>query len=162
VHAALDLVADPADGAREHRPRLPHRLGHGESEALAQALLDDHAGVALERVHDGGILLDVRRRQERQVHPLAMRVGQAAPGRFHLLEDGGALGIVRHGLHVRTREHELRRRRRLAVEERRVPLEHTDRVLESIPARDLHDEGCVVERRPAQTDHVRAAVDAPR
>src|SRR5664279_3287596 len=61
-HAVLavgDLVEDAADAAGDHRPRLPHRLGHGQAEALHQALLGDDAGVLLDRVHDGRILVRV-------------------------------------------------------------------------------------------------------
>ena len=57
--AVDDLVLNAADPARDDRPLLPHRLGDGEAEPLGQALLDDHLGVALDRVDDRRVLLDV-------------------------------------------------------------------------------------------------------
>ena len=56
---ALDLVFDPADTARHHRPALPHRLGHRQAEALRQAFLDDDVGPALEGVDDRGVFVGV-------------------------------------------------------------------------------------------------------
>ena len=32
----FNLIADPADLAGDHRARLPHRFGHGETEALSK------------------------------------------------------------------------------------------------------------------------------
>ena len=68
---SLDLVLDAADGARDHRARLPHRLGHGQAEPLLEALLHDHRRVALQRVDDRRVLLDVLHRQAGEVHPAA-------------------------------------------------------------------------------------------
>jgi hypothetical protein len=50
-----------------------------------QALLDDHVGVALERVDDRGVLLDVVHRQARDGHPAALLVSQRPPGCLHLV-----------------------------------------------------------------------------
>ena len=65
----VDLVLDAADSAGDDRTALPHRFGHGQTEALAQALLDDHAGVTLEGVDDRGVLVGVGHRQRREMHP---------------------------------------------------------------------------------------------
>jgi hypothetical protein len=45
----LDLILDPANAARDHRWRFPHRLGDRQAEALREALLDDHVRAALAR-----------------------------------------------------------------------------------------------------------------
>src|SRR3954454_6542208 len=42
----LYLVLDAADGRGHHRACLPHRLGDRQAEALDQALLHDHSGLA--------------------------------------------------------------------------------------------------------------------
>jgi hypothetical protein len=47
AHSVLDLVANPANRTGDHRPGLPHRLRHGQAEALAHALLHHHRGVTL-------------------------------------------------------------------------------------------------------------------
>ena len=69
LHAILDLILDAADRAGDHRPRLPHRFGHGEAEAFVQALLHDHRGVALQRIDDRRILVDVDGRQRCEMDP---------------------------------------------------------------------------------------------
>jgi hypothetical protein len=97
--AVLDLVLDPADPRRHDRAALPHRLRHGQPEALGEALLSDHVGAALERVDDDGVLFGVVHRQQRQVNAAAHVRGQRMPGGLGLREDGGALRVVRdrHG-----------------------------------------------------------------
>ena len=60
---------------RDARPGLPHRLGHGEAEAL-DALLDHDGGVALQGVHEVRILVDIVHGQAAQVQPVPM------PGRL--------------------------------------------------------------------------------
>src|SRR5262249_10975904 len=56
--AVRDLERDAADGARDDGLGLPERLRHGESEPLAQALLQNDRRGALQRVD-----LDVCRRR---------------------------------------------------------------------------------------------------
>src|SRR3954454_16136310 len=41
----LHLERDAAHVAADERPSLPERLGHGEAEALARGLLDQHLGL---------------------------------------------------------------------------------------------------------------------
>src|SRR2546422_1848414 len=49
--AVDDLHPNPADVAGDSRPSLPQPFAHGQPEAFANRLLDDGAGVHLERVH---------------------------------------------------------------------------------------------------------------
>src|SRR3954454_6524989 len=49
--AVLHLERDATDVAADERARLPQRLGHGEAEALARGLLDQHLRLRLEGVH---------------------------------------------------------------------------------------------------------------
>ena len=79
VLAVDDLVDDAADGARDDRPRLPHRLGDGEAEALGEALLDDDRGVALQGVDDRGASSASAIGSAGEVHAAAGGVGQRAP-----------------------------------------------------------------------------------
>jgi hypothetical protein len=76
--AVDNLVLDASDSRSDDRTSLPHRLRDGESESLSDALLHDHVGPPLKRVHDRRVLLEVVHRQARQVHALA---GVAADAR---------------------------------------------------------------------------------
>ena len=84
---------------------------------------------------------------------IARCTGAAGRGRerqprfLQLAEDLRPLGVVGHGVHVRSGEHELRAVRSVGLEEAREALEHTDRVLHRVPARNLHDERSVPRRR---------------
>ena len=75
------LVDEAADRAGDDRPRLQHALGDGQPEALGEALLHDDAGVALERVDDHRVLLDVVHRDADQLDAVADGVGELAPRR---------------------------------------------------------------------------------
>ena len=92
--AVLDLVLDAADAARDHGPSLPHRLCHGQPEALGEPLLGDDVGAALHRVDDRGVLLGVFHRQQRQVHAAAHIRRQVTPRGLDLGEYLGSLGVV--------------------------------------------------------------------
>ena len=85
VHPVEHLVLDPAHAARDDRPRLPHRLGDGQPEALGQRLLHDDVGAGLERVDDRAVLLGVLHRQAGEVDPRPRRVRERAPGGDDLL-----------------------------------------------------------------------------
>ena len=54
-----DLIVDATDRSCHDRPGLPHGFGHREAEPFGEALLDDDAGVSLERVDDDCVLVDV-------------------------------------------------------------------------------------------------------
>src|SRR5262249_2340259 len=49
--SVLDLKRDAANVPGDHGAHLPHRLGDGQAEPLAQRLLHDHIGLGLEGVH---------------------------------------------------------------------------------------------------------------
>ena len=127
-----NLVTMAADIAGDDRPSLPQRFGNSKPEALLEALLDDHVGVTLERVYDRGILLDVVHRQACDGHPCALLVTQCAPGRLHLIERFGLLGVVSDRMDGRSGEDEMS----LNVGERVLDeaAHHTNRVLDAIPA----------------------------
>ena len=130
-----DLVLDAADPRSDDRTRLPHRFGDGESESLRDALLHDHVGPPLQRVHDRRVLLEVVHRQARQVHALprgAVEARDEVPGLF---EDLGSFRIVGHGAHRRARIHEVRvSPGRDVLDE---ALDDAERILQPVPARDL-------------------------
>ena len=115
MFAVLDLVDDPADRARDDRPRLPHRLGDGQPEALGEALLDDDGGVALQRVHDRGRLVGVGHRRAGEVDAAARLVRQRAPAVDAVVVDLGRLGIVRDAGDRRAGEDEVRAERGIDV-----------------------------------------------
>ena len=89
-----DLVAVTADIAGDDGASLPQRFGDAQPEALLEALLDDHVGVALERVDDRGVLLDVVHRHACDGHSAALLVSQRPPGCLHLVERSRLLGVV--------------------------------------------------------------------
>src|SRR5664280_1418758 len=66
--AVLDLLPDAADRRGDDRAALPHRLCHGEAEALRETLLRDDVGAPLQRVDDHGVLVDIRHRQQGEMH----------------------------------------------------------------------------------------------
>ena len=104
VDAVVDLIPDAPEPARDNGACLPHRLGHGESEALREALLDDDVGATLERVDDDSVLLDVVRGEVRDVDPTSHRFAQAGPSLSKLLQDGDGLGVVADGRRRRAGE----------------------------------------------------------
>ena len=156
--AVDDLVLDPADAAGDDRPVLPHRLGDGEAEALREALLHDDRRVALDRVDDRRVLAAVLHREAREVHAAAHVGLERQPCGADLLEHHGALGVVGDAGRGRPGEDEARVRdvRRDVLGE---ALHHADRVLQRIPARDLHDQP-VVEREALVLVHLRPPLDA--
>ena len=79
-------------------PRLPHRLGDGQPEALGDALLHDDVGGALERVDDHRVLLGVVHRQADEVDAARGLAGSPSRSRFASVEHLGALGVVGDGL----------------------------------------------------------------
>src|SRR6188472_3087874 len=77
--AGGDLVDDAADRAGNHGPGLPHGLCHRESEALGQALLTDHGGVALEGIDDCRSLVGIGHRHAGEVHTATDGVRELPP-----------------------------------------------------------------------------------
>ena len=97
VEAVADLQLDAAGAAADDRPALPQPFAHGEAEALAQRLLQDHVGDALERVDlHRADLVEVRQQVD---------VAVAGACGLGVLPDLEPLGVV--GRH-RARQHELR------------------------------------------------------
>ena len=123
----------------DDRAALPHRLGDGQAEALGEALLHDDVGAPLERVDDHRVLVGVGHRQQREVHAAAdvARQRRARPPRP-----------------PRTPRRPRDRRRRpsrpgpastrcgssSAPDVLGEAREHAERVLQPVPARDLHDQ----------------------
>ena len=162
-HAGLairHLVPDPTHRGCDHRARLPHRFGHREPEALLNALLHHDRGVALKRVDDGRVLIDVRHGKTGQLHPCAPLVRQRAPGLGDLVEDCGTFGIVGDPADVGSCQHEVRLRAVACVLGEAE--HHTDRVLEAVPPRDLGDERHVRARRRPGADDVAMPVHPAR
>src|SRR5215211_5768714 len=95
VDAVVDLVTDAADGARNNRTPLPHRLRDGESEPFGQALLDDDGCVTLDGVDDRGRLVWVGHGRASEVNARACLVWKRPPERHALVEDLGRLRVVR-------------------------------------------------------------------
>ena len=129
-HAVLDLQRDAADVAADDRPALPEALGHGEPEPLARGLLQDHVGVALERV-------DLHRADVVEVGE-DEHVGVAAHVVDDALEVVPALGVVAgHG----TDERELH----VGVLrlDGAVDVDHAERVLPRVEAGDLQQQRAV-------------------
>jgi hypothetical protein len=133
-----DLVGDPADGARHHRPRLPHRLGDGEPEALGEALLHDDRRVALQRVDDERILDRVVHRNGRKVDARTVLSRELTPHRDRLVPDPEAFGVVADAVDCRPREDEVCAGPR--VDGLGEPAEDARHVLHPVPAGDLDDE----------------------
>ena len=158
VRAADDLVDDSADGARDDRPRLPHRLRDGEPEPLGDALLDDDGCVALEGVDDRRRLVGVGHRCAGEVHAAARGVGQSPPELDALLEHLGGLGIVRDPRHRRPGQQEVRAEGGIHVLGEAA--HHAGHVLHAVPARDLDDDRRIRPGRRPGLQHVDAAVDA--
>ncbi len=91
-----DLVLDPTDATGNHRPRLPHCFGDGESKALDEALLHHDVGVALQRVDDDCVLIDIVHRNRGEVHAPWMDSGTVRQQRAALGEHVGTLRVVSH------------------------------------------------------------------
>src|SRR6266487_6374498 len=130
--AVDDLVLDAADVAGHHRPRLPHRLGHRQSEAFRQALLHDHVGAALQGVDHGAVLLHVVHGQARHVDPLALGGWQLLEGAAHLAEHRLALRVVADGIGRRSGQHQVGTEP--VVDVPGEAPQDTERVLERVPA----------------------------
>ena len=158
--AVVDLVLDSSHPAGDDGSALPHRLGHRETEPFLQALLDDDVGPPLERVHDGTVLLFVLHRERGQVDPLSDVVGQAGHRLGHFAEDLLSFGIVRHPGRGRTGQDELGLRP--TVDMLGESMQDADRVLETIPARHLNDEGRVKARRWTSILHIAMAINSSR
>ena len=138
----------PPTRAGDDRPRLPHRLGDGEPEALGEALLHDDVGASLDRVDDRRVLLDVVHRQAGEVHALAQRRSAArararAPRRAPRRPRGRRRPPPTYG----PGEHQVRTV--VVASARRSPSQHARRVLEPVPARDLDDQRRVRRERAA-------------
>ena len=131
--AVLDLQGDAADVAADDRPPFPQTLGHGEPEALAGRLLHDHVGVTLEGVDlDRAHVVEVGEDED---------VGVAADVLDDLLEVVPALRVVAgHG--PDERELDVRVLRLDGA----VDVDHAQRVLPGVEARDLQ------EQRPLHVD----------
>ena len=94
--AVFDLVLDAADRTCHDRPRLPHRLGHGQAEALRRLFWTTTSRAA-----------EARSRPRRSPRGRSSRGGemdaslpclrQATPSRLHFVEDLGPFGIVCDG-----------------------------------------------------------------
>src|SRR5262249_60001101 len=63
VDSVLDLMTDAADVPADDGSALPHRLGHGQPEALTQRFLDDDGRPTLQAV-DQGRVVAVRQHQD--------------------------------------------------------------------------------------------------
>ena len=100
VDAADDLVLDAADGAGHQRPALPHCLRDREAEALAEAFRHDDGRVALQRVHDQGVLVHISGGQAGEVDQAACRLRQLPPSGDHPLQHGPRLRVVGHAEQV--------------------------------------------------------------
>ena len=106
--AVDDLVLDAADAAGDDGAVLPHRLGDGQPEALGEALLDDDLAVALKRVDDRRVLLEVLHRQRREVDALRAASGSSASRAARTSASTlGALGVVGDRAGRRPGEHEV-------------------------------------------------------
>ncbi len=160
-----DLVGDPADAAGHDRPGLPHGLRDGQPEPLGQALLHHDRGVALERVDDRRVLLQVVHRQKSQVDALAHGRLELAPVAASGGQHGGALGIVGHGVDRRPCVDQVRVG--MGGDVTREPVDHADGVLQRVPARHLQHVALARLQRPVLVDvrrardHALAAVEAP-
>ena len=152
--AVLDLLLDSSHRAGQQWPRLPHGLRHREAESLAQALLHHHGGMPLQRIYDRGVLGHVCGRERDKVDPSAHRIRKLSPRLLDLRENDGALGIVRYPRDLGARQHQLGVPPGAALHPGAEAAHHADRVLERIPARDLHDQGRVPARGLAEADHV--------
>jgi hypothetical protein len=137
VPAVSDLVLDPADPAGDHGTPLPHRLGDGQPKALHEALLDDHGGVPLQRIHDDRVLVDVVHRDRGQVHADADRFRELVPVLGAVAEHLGALGVVGHARDVRPREHQVSAVQAVVGDRKDEALHHAGHVLEPIPPAHL-------------------------
>ena len=88
----------------------------------------------------------------------ALDVWQGAPYPFHFVEDLVIFGIIGHGMHSWTGKDQVR------VQVRNDMLgeaaHHAERVLQSIPTRNLNDDGRIAMWQWAGTMHVAAALDA--
>ncbi len=124
--AVGDLQRDAADVAADERPALPQRLGDGQAEALARRLLDHDLGERLEGVDlDRADVVEV-------VEDVDVRV--AVRVRERRVVEVPALGVV--GRH-RADERELHLRPLLL--DQPVGVDHAERVLPRVEARDLAD-----------------------
>ena len=142
----LNLLAVTTDIACDDRASLPQRFGDSKPEALFEALLDDHIGMALERVNDCGVFLDVVHRHACDCHSETQFVRQRPPRSLNFVERFRPLRVVGDGVDRRSSENQLSL---LHVRERvlREAAHHTERVLDAIPATDLQDDLIVAEPR---------------
>ena len=128
----------PPTAVRDHRARLPHRLGDGEPEALGDALLHHDVGDALERIDDHRVLLGVVERQAHEVDVAARVLPEPVAHRLRLLEHLRALGIVGDVLDRRARVDQVGAG--LVAGVLGEAADHSLRVLQPVPARHLqHD-----------------------
>src|SRR4051812_27712258 len=127
-----DLVLDAPDARADHRLALPHRLAHGQPEALGEALLHDDVRARLQGVDHRRVLLAVVHGQRREVHARADVGGELLARALAVLEHLAALRVVVDGLDVGPGEDEVRVAvRRDALGE---ALDHAEGVLEAVPA----------------------------
>ncbi len=146
--AVLDLQRDAADVAADERARLPDRLGDRQPEALAGGLLDQHVGVRLERVDlDRADVVEV-------VEDVYVRVAVGVGDRR--VEEVPALGVVAGH---RADQRELHLGHRLLDEA--VGVDHAERVLPGVEARDLADQR-PVDVDPELPAHERAVLGRER
>ena len=89
---SLDLIANPADPARDDRARFHIASATVSPKPSAKALLEDHTRVALQSVDNRGVLLDILHRQRAEVHPPTHSRRQLMPRRPDLVENLGASG----------------------------------------------------------------------
>ena len=135
----LNLLAVTTDIACDDRASLPQRFGDSKPEALFEALLDHHIGMALERVNDCGVFFDVVHRHACDCHSETQFVRQRPPRSLNLVERFRPLWVVGDGVDRRSSENQLSL---LHVRERvlREAAHHTERVLDAIPATDVQDD----------------------
>jgi hypothetical protein len=143
--AVRDLILDPAGLGRHHRARLPHRLGHGQPEPLGDALLRDHPCVTLKRVDDDCVLVGIVHPDRREVDAGTELLWQALPRGDRAAQDLLALGVVGDSFHCWAGVEEVRARG--VGDVLGEALDHAQRILEGVPARDLEDERVVPAER---------------
>jgi hypothetical protein len=106
-----------------------------------EALLGDDVRAALKRVDDHGVLLGIVHRQQRQVDAAAHIRRQSCQAASASSEHLGAFRVVRDRADVRSRQQEVRFLSRVHVLGERG--DHSQRILEGVPTRDLREQRTV-------------------